>query len=68
MTKSASELNNDLTKIGTWAFQRKIGNINPDPTWQSQKVIFSQKLQNTNHSCLISNHNIVGLTESRKYL
>ena len=63
MTKSARELNNDLAKISTWAFQRKM-DFNPDPTKQ---VIFSRKLQNTNHPCLISNYNTVSLTESEKH-
>ena len=30
-------------------------NFNPDLTKQTQEVIFSQKLQNTNHPCLIFN-------------
>ena len=60
--KSANKLNNDLTKISTWAFQWKM-NFNPDPTKQAQEVIFSRKLQNTNHPSLNCNHN----TESHKY-
>ena len=67
MTKSANELNNDLAKISTWAFQWKM-NFNPDPTKQAQEVIFSRKLQNTNHLCLIFNHNTVSLSESQKHL
>ena len=67
MTKSANELNNDLTRISTWTFQWKM-NFNPDPTKQAQEVIFSQKLQNTNHPCLIFNHNTISLTESHKHL
>ena len=54
MTKSANELNNDLAKIITWAFQWKM-NFNPDPTKQAQDVIFSQKLQNKHHPRLIFN-------------
>ena len=56
MTKSPNKLNNDLTKISTWAFQWKM-NFNPDLAKQVQEVIFSRKLQNTNHPCLIFNHN-----------
>ena len=67
MSKSANELNNDLTKISTSAFQWKM-NPNPDPTKQTQEVIFSRKLQNTNHPCLIFNHNTFSLTESHKHL
>ena len=43
-------------------------NFNPDPTKQAQEVIFSRKLENTNHPCLIFNHDTISLTESRKHL
>ena len=43
-------------------------NFNPDPTKQAQKVIFGRKLQNTDHPCLIFNHNTVSLTENQKHL
>ena len=66
-TKSANELNNDLNKISTRAFQWKM-KFNPDPTKQVQEVIFSQKLQNNNDPCLIFNHNTVSLTETHKHL
>ena len=39
--------------------------LNPDPTKQVQKVIFSRKLQNTNYPCLIFDHNTVKLTKSQ---
>ena len=42
--------------------------FNPNPTKQVQEVIFSQKLQNTNHPCSILNHNTVSLSESKKHL
>ena len=67
MAKSANELNNDSTKISTWVFQWKT-NFNPDPTKQAQEVIFSRYIQNTNHPCLIFNHNSVSLTKSLKHL
>ena len=38
----AKELNNDLVKIGRWAYQWKMS-FNPDPSKQAQKVIFSRK-------------------------
>ena len=41
-------------------------NFNLDPTKQAQEVIFSWKLQSTNHPCLI--YNRVSLTESQKHL
>ena len=47
MTKSVNKLNNDLTKISTWALWNM--NFNPDPTKQVQDVFFSRKLQNINH-------------------
>ena len=43
-------------------------NFNPDPTKQAQEVFFSRKLQNTDHPCLIFNHNTVSLTESHMHL
>ena len=58
MAKSANELNNDLTKISTWVFEWKI-KFNPDPTKQTQEVIFGRKLQNVNQQCLIFSHNTV---------
>ena len=33
------DLNNNLKKIGEWAFQRKVS-FNPDPTKQAQELIF----------------------------
>ena len=36
------DLNNELKKIGEWAFQRKM-NFNPDLTKQSQELIFLAK-------------------------
>ena len=36
------DLNNDLEKIGEWAFQRKL-NFNPYPTKQAQELIFLAK-------------------------
>ena len=66
MTKSPNKLNNDLTKISTWAFQWKT-NFNPDLAKQVQEVIFSRKLQN-NHPCLIFNHSTVSFIESQKHL
>ena len=39
---SASDINNDLTIITNWAFQKKIS-FNPDPSKQAQEIIFSRK-------------------------
>ena len=38
------DLNNNLKKIGEWAFLWKI-NFNPDPTEQAQKLIFFRKVK-----------------------
>ena len=42
MSKLANDVNNDLAKISTWAFQWKM-NFTPHPTKQIQGVIFSRK-------------------------
>ena len=39
---STNDLNHDLEKISEWAFQQKM-KFNPDPTKQTQKLIFSRK-------------------------
>ena len=43
-------------------------NFNSDPIEQAQGIIFSRKLHDNNHLCLIFNHNTVNLTESQKHL
>ena len=43
-------------------------NFNPDPTKQTQEVIFSRKLQNISNLCLVFYHNTVSLTEPHKRL
>ena len=39
---SASDLNEDLVKIGNWAFKWKM-NFNPGPSKQAQEIIFVRK-------------------------
>ena len=39
---SASDLNDDLEKIGNWAFKWKM-NFNSDPNEEAQEIIFSRK-------------------------
>ena len=56
MNTSITNLNNDLNKIKNWAIQWKM-NFNPDPRKQAQVVIFSSKLQKTNHNQFYFNHN-----------
>ena len=60
-------LNNDLKKIGEWAFQWKM-NFNPDPTKQAQKLIFSRKVQMTNCPYLFFNGNVVRQTILQNHL
>ena len=45
---SNTDLNNDLKKTGEWAFQQKIPIENPDPTKQTQELIFSRRVQMIN--------------------
>ena len=58
MNTSTIKLNNDLNKIKNWAIQWKM-NFNPDPSKQTQEVIFLRKLQKTNHNQVCFNHNSV---------
>ena len=61
------DLNNDVKKIDEWAFQWKM-NFNPDPTKQAQELIFSRKVQTTNHPPLFFNENAVPNTTLQKHL
>ena len=61
------DLNNDLKKIGEWAFQWKMS-FNPDPNKQAQELIFSHKVQTTNHPPLFFNENVVPKTTLQKHL
>ena len=66
MNTSTTNLNNDLNKIKNWAIQWKM-NFNPDPSKQAQEVIFSRKLQKTNHNQVYFNHNSVKQVPSQKH-
>ena len=67
MNTPTTNLNNDLNKIKNWAVQWKI-NFNPDPSKQAQEVIFSRKLQKTNHNQVYFDHNSVKQILSQKHL
>ena len=67
MNKSKTNLNNDLNKIKYWAIQWKM-NFNPDPSKQAQEVIFSRRLQKTNHNQVYFNHNSVKQVPFQKHL
>ena len=64
---SASHLNNDLSKISNWAFQWKMS-FNPGPGKQTQKVIFSRKIQKTCHPSIYFNNKLVKQVPSQKHL
>ena len=48
INSTANDLNSDLMKISNWAFQWKM-RFNPDPNKQIQNVIFSRKINKTDH-------------------
>ena len=64
---SASDLNHDLEKISSWAFQWKMS-FNPDPSKQAQEVIFSRKLIKPIHSPLFFNNEEVIKSTHQKHL
>ena len=66
MNTSTTNLNNDLSKTNNCAIQLKM-NFNTDPNKQAQ-VIFSRKLQKTNHNQVYFNHNSVKQVPSQKHL
>ena len=55
---SATNLNNDLSKINAWENQWEM-TFNPDPNKQPQEVIFSCKTKETSHPPLNFNNNSV---------
>ena len=68
MNTSTTNLNNDLNKIKNCAIQWKM-NFNPDPSKQAQEVIFSRKLQKTNHNQVYFNcNNSIKQVPSQKHL
>ena len=67
MNTSTTNLKNDLNKIKNWAIQWKM-NFTHDPSKQAQEVIFSRKLQKTNHNQVYFNHNSVKQVLSQKHL
>ena len=55
MNTSTINLITDLKQNRNWEIQWK-RNFNPDPTKQAQEVIFSKKVQKTNHNPVYFNH------------
>ena len=64
---SATNLNNDLSKINAWASQWKM-TFNPDPNKQAQEVIFSRKTKKTSHPPLNFSNNTVQQVQIQKHL
>ena len=61
------DLNNELKHIGEWAFQWNMY-FNPHPTKLAQELIFSRKMQMTNHPPLFFNQSVVLQTSLQKHL
>ena len=64
---SVNELNNDLYQINKWVFQWKMS-FNPDPSKQTQEIIFSRKTKKNSHPSLHFNNSIVSQTPYQKTL
>ena len=60
-------MNGDLSKISNWTFQWKMS-FNPDPSKQTQEVIFSRKIQKTCHLSIYFNNKSVKQVRSQKHL
>ena len=67
MNTSTINLNNEPNKIKNWAIQWKI-NFSPDPSKQTQEIIFSRNLQKLNHNQICLNHKSVEQVPSQKHL
>ena len=64
---SASDLNEDLEKIGNWAFKWKM-NINPKPNKQAQEITFSRKKTVSLHPVVYFDSRPVKSTQIHKHL
>ena len=65
--KSLTLLNSDLRLIMKWAVQWKMS-FNPDPSKQEVEIIFSKKLNISQHPALIFNNDVVCSKDSHKHL
>ena len=63
---SASDLNENLEKIGNWAFKWKM-NFNPDLNKQAQEIIFSRKKTTSLHPVVHFYNGPVKLTQIHKH-
>ena len=64
---SASDLNEELEKIGNWAFKWKM-NFLPDPNKQAQEIIFSRKKTVSLHPVVHFDNRPVKSTQIHKHL
>ena len=63
---SANELNNDLYQINKWVFEWKMS-FHPDPSKQTQEIIFSRKTKKIYHPSLNFDNSIVSQSLYQKY-
>ena len=66
-SKSAEDLNHDLSIISKWAHQWKMS-FNPDQSKQAEEIIFSQKRKNVFHPPLYFNNFEVKRVDDHKHL
>ena len=67
INSTANDLNSDLMKVSNWVFQWKM-RFNPDPKKEAQEVIFSRKINKTDHPPLYFNQNLVKSSSTHKHL
>ena len=67
INSTTNDLNSDLIKISDWAFQWKMI-LNPDPKKQTQEVIFSRKINKTDHPPIHLSDNLVKSSSTHKHL
>ena len=67
ITHSVNLLNSNLSKISKWGLHSKMS-FNPDPTKQTQEIIFSRKVSVRDNPYLMFNNGIANLTIIHKHL
>ena len=67
VNSSQIDLNEDLDKINSWAYQWKMS-FNPDPSKKAQEVIFSRKVNNVLQPPLTFNNVDMGQISFQKHL
>ena len=67
INSTANDLNSDLMKISDCDFQWKI-RFTPDHKKQAQEIIFSRKINKTDHPPLCFNENLVKSSSTHKHL